>query len=57
MNLKSDWNRIIVARVIEVVLAIGSFGVGLWHTLKSKKLEDELDAQFMNDDSEDEDDI
>lgn len=54
MRQKSDWERIIAMRIIEAVLAIASFGVGMWHTLKSKKLEDELDSHFEDDELEDE---
>ena len=44
--MKSEWNKIIVARMLEGLLTAIAFGVGIWHTVKSKKLEDELDAKF-----------
>lgn len=52
MRRKSEWDKIIVARVIEGLLTAFAFGVGIWHTVKSKKLEDELDSQFEDDETD-----
>lgn len=49
MARKDEWTKIIVARVIEGVLTAAAFGIGLWHSIKSKKLEEELDSQFDED--------
>lgn len=53
---ENEWTKIIVMRVIEGVLTAAAFGVGLWHTLKSKKLEEELDSKIESSESSDEDD-
>ena len=52
MRQKSEWDKIIIARVVEGLLTAVAFGVGIWHTVKSKKLEDELDSQFEDDETE-----
>lgn len=57
--MRTKWNKIIMARVVEGLLTAAAFGVGLWHTLQSKKLEEQLDSNFTNDtklDEETEDD-
>lgn len=46
MSMKSEWTKIILARVLEGVLSIGAFAVGLWGAIKSKKLEESLDRNF-----------
>lgn len=51
--MKSEWNKIIIARAVEALLTAVTFGVGIWHTVKSKKLEEELDAQFEDETDED----
>lgn len=50
--MKTKWDKIIAARVIEGVLTALAFGVGLWHTMKSKKLEEQLDSHFDDSESE-----
>ena len=47
--MKSKWTKIIVARIIEGILTVLAFMVGLWHTMKSKELEENLDSNFNND--------
>lgn len=54
MNRKDEWTKILVARTVELVLLVASAGVGFWHSWKSKKLEEELDAEFEEEESDDE---
>lgn len=44
--MKNEWDKIITARILEGILTAAAFCVGLWHTIKSKKLEEELDKNF-----------
>ena len=52
MKMESKWMKILVARVIEGVLTAIAFGVGIWHTVKSKQLEEELDSNFEEESDE-----
>lgn len=53
MSKKSKWTRIIVARVLEGLLTAAAFGVGLWHTVKSARLEEELDEKLEDEEEVD----
>ena len=50
--MKSEWNKIIVARAVELVLTLAALGVGAWHTIKSSKLEEKLDSHFEDEETE-----
>lgn len=52
MSMKSKWTKIIVARILEGILTTGAFVVGLWGAIKSKKLEEDLDKNFTDEDEE-----
>lgn len=56
MSMKNKWTKIILARILEGLLSIGAFAVGLWAAIKSKKLEEDLDKNFIaeNQDGQDE---
>lgn len=44
--MRTNWDKIVAARIVEGVLTALAFGVGLWHTINSKKLEEDLDKHF-----------
>ena len=50
--MKSEWEKIIIARAIELVLTLTAFGIGAWHTIKSSKLEEKLDSHFEDEETE-----
>lgn len=50
--MRTKWDKIIAARIVEGVLTALAFGVGLWHTINSKKLEEDLDKHFDDEELE-----
>lgn len=55
MNVKNDWQKIVIARVVEGLLTAAAFAVGLWSSVKSMKLEDKLDKRALEEADKEED--
>lgn len=45
MNYKKEWEKIVIARFVEIVLTAAAFGVGIWYNVKSQKLDEKLDRR------------